>query len=792
MSGNRQSERLPTDYRERLTREERKSIDGVVQKLLAFISHSSDDPNYAGHFPSSSQLSARKKALKDYFPIALRLFSDEGRKDANTSQSSENSNETRPVKADRETIFHILTIAALYPLNMSEEEAKRPPQSLACATWLLDYFFAYETRKKRKHARDLTDDEEEIDAEDDGEIIASADESPDDEQPDLWLSFIGCLAQTTSDVPDYCPKYASDTAYPQYLINRAAQVLDKRYDIKEHADCAKAFQRIMAMIDEDTKERLRELYYRNVNGMVAAALRLEARGQEEEKRLLRAVAPTRGEEAAFSPPPGSPVMSSKQPLNAVGFADRDISPVAMKNIVDSMRSSLGNIEVEAIARAYESSKAPNYTQQFLTKGPIAINMNDDDAMEVLRYKAVFQELSTCFSGDPYDLCMAYLLLESERDSIINLDAINASILIYAHSRLPWDVDDIDADLFVVEHGVQDYSLRYVENMRYIEQQNCKFDKTTLPPDPPFILPDDYEEPYLPARDIELSQSDEEWIKKSRARKLNYQQLFFLVTGLVLPRKTKVSRDVIDYVKAQGATDDVAHEIAAMSALTQSLSIRDLLDTELMDEDAETDCEYDEAGDGDDDEQNPFIQVEKLKAELARMRVENGNLEKKLSDMRGSLLDAEREKKRLVDRAAKEKEKFEDDRAELAELREFVFSLKNDYAKYGEEDADGDERYQFPYDATLRIVVFGGHTAWRKMIKPMLPNVRFYEQETLSSPDVVRNADVVFIQSNAIGHKFFNVVMDEARRSRTEYHYLMYASARKCAEQICERDMKSLR
>lgn len=76
--------------------------------------------------------------------------------------------------------------------------------------------------------------------------------------------------------------------------------------------------------------------------------------------------------------------------------------------------------------------------------------------------------------------------------------------------------------------------------------------------------------YIPTESMELDESDEEWASDSQPRKLNYQQLYYLASGMVLPRKTKASRDVIDFVKAQGAPEHIAHEIAAMSALSWNM------------------------------------------------------------------------------------------------------------------------------------------------------------------------------------------------------------------------------
>ena len=90
---------------------------------------------------------------------------------------------------------------------------------------------------------------------------------------------------------------------------------------------------------------------------------------------------------------------------------------------------------------------------------------------------------------------------------------------------------------------------------------------------------------------------------------------------------------------------------------------------------------------------------------------------------------------------------------------------------------------FPYRTERRIVAFGGHDTWRKAIRPMLPSVRFFDREMLPDIHTVKGADVVWIQSNAISHKFFYRIIDAARKENIPVRYFGFASARKCAEQI---------
>ena len=82
--------------------------------------------------------------------------------------------------------------------------------------------------------------------------------------------------------------------------------------------------------------------------------------------------------------------------------------------------------------------------------------------------------------------------------------------------------------------------------------------------------------------------------------------------------------------------------------------------------------------------------------------------------------------------------------ELAGLREIVFNQQN--GEYENDISDG--TIAFPCEIKHRIVVFGGHDSWLREIRQKLPDVRFLGRESLPNADLIRNADVVWIQVNS--------------------------------------------
>ena len=164
--------------------------------------------------------------------------------------------------------------------------------------------------------------------------------------------------------------------------------------------------------------------------------------------------------------------------------------------------------------------------------------------------------------------------------------------------------------------------------------------------------------------------------------------------------------------------------------------------------------------------------EKLKVELAKLRKQAKEANYNLS----------RENRELKDQLEKMEAGAGELRQELADLREVVFNQQNG----AEEEKAEESKILFPYHTSRRLVAFGGHDSWLREIKFKLPDVRFMSDD-ISSPEIIKRADVVWIQTNCIGHKSYNIIIDLVRKYSRKVRYFAYASATKCAEQVVEEE-----
>lgn len=148
----------------------------------------------------------------------------------------------------------------------------------------------------------------------------------------------------------------------------------------------------------------------------------------------------------------------------------------------------------------------------------------------------------------------------------------------------------------------------------------------------------------------------------------------------------------------------------------------------------------------------------------------------------ALKDEKKALLRKTEALEKEKEKLE---TEIAELRTLIRSGAN-VQRNRQNDAP---EVVFPYKAQKRYVVFGGHDSWLRAIRPLLDNVRFIGPNSRPDAGLILNADVIWFQTNAIGHANFYKIINIIRTHGVPVRYFSFASAEKCAEELALSDME---
>lgn len=166
---------------------------------------------------------------------------------------------------------------------------------------------------------------------------------------------------------------------------------------------------------------------------------------------------------------------------------------------------------------------------------------------------------------------------------------------------------------------------------------------------------------------------------------------------------------------------------------------------------------------------------------------NSKLKGTIDELKQTLYAVSKELKDAKAELEEQENRNEVIRQEVSNLRTIVFNRKEE-AEHDDGELDNDES-MFPYTTKHRIVVFGGHETWLKAIKPRLPEVVFVDKTVVPNENMIRKADMIWIQSNAIGHAFYYKILDVTRKWDIPLHYFSFASAYKCAIQLVDEDKK---
>ena len=381
---------------------------------------------------------------------------------------------------------------------------------------------------------------------------------------------------------------------------------------------------------------------------------------------------------------------------------------------------------------------------FLMHTTLLIGKSPEEVRKTLYFRRSSELLLGFHVGDPYTICAAYLLLERDGDVLANLNMLTVNVLICAERHLPWGADEAYSYAEPFEKGAPELSLRY----SYHPHENA-------------------EDENLPDPDIDEGEL------------LSEGQLFYLATGYALPREQAPSDRLKSWFQEQGVPEDRA-EALAWGAWFAS-HVDDLRAQRPMPFGVPDD--FEDFLKSLDDELAEI--AEEASSEEADSAAQAAELTRQLKESRKALHEAEQGMRQLQERLQSVEADALRDRAELSQLRETLFELR---AREGQPENEAEAEIEFPYQTKRRIVAFGGHDTWRKAIRPMLPDVRFFDREMLPDINSIKSADVVWIQTNAISHKFYYRIIDTARKEGIPVRYFGFASARKCAEQLAVDEM----
>lgn len=333
---------------------------------------------------------------------------------------------------------------------------------------------------------------------------------------------------------------------------------------------------------------------------------------------------------------------------------------------------------------------------------------------------------------PFEMCFAFLLLlDGDSDEIWTYN-LSYDVLAYACRALPWAgchaVDPDDGGEMQVD----------VELLATLAEKTPGWDENNTAD----LL-------YLKRLPSPLLSPDSD--------RISIAQLAFLSTGLIPPRQNDMLAFTKILLSSAELTKNEADVWYAYVMLAYAVAHK------------EPDYTAEESEDAQDSEaqKNADEEIKALKNEIKNLKSRLNRLEHRNKEYAQELAKADRELKASV--------------TELSELRTMIRESVN-------SQEDSPVTVAFPYTSKRRAVIIGGHPSWVNAIRPLLENVRFISSSEQPHPGVIMNAEIVWLQTNALGHSGYYKIIDIVRRNNIKVCYFSYASAEKCAEQFALEDM----
>lgn len=128
-----------------------------------------------------------------------------------------------------------------------------------------------------------------------------------------------------------------------------------------------------------------------------------------------------------------------------------------------------------------------------------------------------------------------------------------------------------------------------------------------------------------------------------------------------------------------------------------------------------------------------------------------------------------------------KAKYDANRSELVELRETIYNIQNSTELEVEVQ---NMTPHFPFSTNKKILIVGGHEKWISAMKLYIPDAVYINPSSLNfDVALIRSADVLWLQTNAMPHALYYKIIDKARSLNIPIKYFLFASSKKCATQI---------
>ena len=437
------------------------------------------------------------------------------------------------------------------------------------------------------------------------------------------------------------------------------------------------------------------------------------------------------------------------------------------------QSSILMRTVSSAADSAELIKDIDRNQQkikaFIEEFPYLLMAEEEEIKQYVGNRKLTKIMQGLQIDDPYEICFALFALTDRGSDIPWLFSGCLALLEAASTLLPWRYTDPE-----ISEEFWDEEDEQKENER-VEMLN-RWKK----------------QPYSDPVDLYHTKFD------YKGGKRNLSQIIFDVSNGIMTPGAHPYEEIRQELISSGMDElfaDYAGGIMEQMFFSDRKYVADnlrgenslwrMLDGEDHEESGEPDSSEEVLAESEDKQDDPerkqnsdVIKEEAPEIIIRRLKQENKNLRKALSENNAAYT------KRIA-KTEIELKSLRREHRELADLRTILFNQENEAEEEQEHSSVG-----FPYTPSKRTVVFGGHDSFLKVIRPMLPEIRFVDPSSLNfDAALLRNTEIIWIQNNCISHSQYWKVINYARQHGIQLRYFAYASAEKCAEQLAMEDQR---
>lgn len=199
--------------------------------------------------------------------------------------------------------------------------------------------------------------------------------------------------------------------------------------------------------------------------------------------------------------------------------------------------------------------------------------------------------------------------------------------------------------------------------------------------------------------------------------------------------------------------------------------------------------------------NKDQEIERLKKELQREREKNEilatkqsgkvkQLEEELSKQKDKYTAAVQHMDALEDKYSKLKKSAASAETNLANAKREADATYKEIQALQQQTAsvyketDEDESLDTSILNNLRIICEGGHKSWIAGMQDLHPNIHYYgADDTPPAEEVIRNADMVWIQPNSISHPRFWRASSIADQAGVPVRFFTFAGHKSCKKEL---------